>query len=217
MAANSLLAKFLPGGRLVHKMDSRKREDVPSPSANVMSSSTSDTANTTNMHSPNQSQLRRTSSSSFVPFSNPYATRQQSFPEQPFAHDYSNGSIPSHDPIQYPSLQSPSYPNFSLPIMEPQEQSVPQTYSQPQSPPIYQNIAPRPASIPHEPTPRSAPTIVLKSKPISIDSDEDTIQYAAPKRRTLRTPKQNTSLKALENVNGLLDRKHISRGIWSWC
>lgn len=187
---------------------------MPIPNANVMSSSTSDTANTTNMHSPTQSHLRRTSSSSFVPFSNPYATPQQWFHEQPPAHDYSNGSIPSYDPIQYHSLQSPSYPNLSLPIMEPQEQPVPQTYVQPQSPPIYQSIAPRPASIPHDPSPRSAPKIVLKSKPITIDSDEDTIQYAAPKRRTLRTPTQNTSLKALENVNGLLDRKHKFMERW---
>jgi len=58
------------------------------------------------------------------------------------------------------------------------------------------------------PRKNAAQSVVSSMK--HAEAEEDGIQYTTPKRRTgLRTPKKNNSLKALENVNNLLDRKFL--------
>lgn len=214
MATNSLLAKFLPGGRLVHKMDTKKREEIPRQHSDLVSPPVIDQPNSTNMQKLPSPQLQRTPSSSsshppLASFSSPYATPQQSFIQRYPLQDSGNNTNSNLEPMRYPTLQSPSFSDFSSSTIDPQGQPAQHTQVPPQTPPTYKEIAPRPASVAHVLTPKNTSKIVLKSKPSTIDSNEDTIQYAAPKRKSLRAPKQNMSLKALENVNGLLDSKDL--------
>lgn len=200
MAANSLLAKFLPGGRLVHKMDSRKREDLPQQDSNN-TSSTSPTM-------PKMSPTVNNSSASPKPTTiapNPYATPQASF------QDLSSTSAPISDSVgqihyPYPKFSQTSYPDVGLPSTYSPSVPTPQYPSS-----LLAEIAPLPVVDTHTSVAQSkAGKARPRLKAAVVDSDEDGIKYAAPRRRSgLRTPKKNTSLKALENVNGLLDRKKV--------
>lgn len=200
MAANSLLAKFLPGGKLIHKMDSRKKEDLPRKETKSGSAVASNSSNDqTQLQSPPLPTLQhKPSSSKIQDLSNRYGNLQASHNGHVLENTSSNGYSPRTLSDRAKRIPSAQPPVFDLTDVTPQSKAANAKPAQ-----AYHTTASRHvAGQERQEQALHSPIVVLGDL-----EEDDGIQYAPKKRAGLRTPKQNTSQKALENVNSLLDRE----------
>lgn len=217
----------------MHKMDSRKNE----PSDTISTSSESDRSMHSPLRSPQSQYppidlgVQETQG---IPEEqrSPYNTilhpaTLQSFPSQEFMQRNTQILTPeasiSENFMQYNTNSQHYVPQYTNPEgflpYDPYQKNFPPQTSVSEGFVPYNPAPQEVESYSHQDVPSRnfAPLVDVEPKgqkatTISEDKEEsgaDDIQYATPKRGRvgLRTPKKNTSLKALENVNNLLDRE----------
>lgn len=217
----------------MHKMDSRKNE----PSDSISPSSESDRSRHSPLRSPQSQYppldldvqtVQGTGEEQRSPYNtilHPVAL--QSFPSQEFMQHNSQTLTPgvsvSENFLPYNSNSQHYIPQYTtsggFAPYDPYQQNFPPQNSVSESFVPYNPAPQEVQGYLHQDGPSQdlVPLQDLKSqteKAIAVpeqkvESGADDIQYSTPRRGRigLRTPKKNSSLKALENVNNLLDRK----------